>query len=56
MLFSNVHIKSDYKSFYLYNYGEGSTGYWRESLKERDHLEDQGVDGRMGSERILGWK
>jgi hypothetical protein len=22
--------------------------------KERDHLEDQGVDGRMGSERILG--
>jgi hypothetical protein len=22
--------------------------------KERDHLEDQGVDGRMGSEWILG--
>jgi hypothetical protein len=25
-----------------------------ESQKERDHLEDQGVDGRMGSEWILG--
>jgi hypothetical protein len=25
-----------------------------ESLKERDHLEDQGVDGRMGSEWISG--
>jgi hypothetical protein len=23
MFLSNVHIKSDYKSFYLYNYGEG---------------------------------
>jgi hypothetical protein len=27
---------------------------WWESQKERDHLEDQGVDGRMGSEWILG--
>jgi hypothetical protein len=26
----------------------------RESQKERDHLEDQGIDGRMGSEWILG--
>jgi hypothetical protein len=25
-----------------------------ESLKERDHSEDNGVDGRMGSEWILG--
>jgi hypothetical protein len=25
-----------------------------ESSKERDHLEDRGVDGRMGSEWILG--
>jgi hypothetical protein len=25
-----------------------------ESQKERDHLEDQGIDGRMGSEWILG--
>jgi hypothetical protein len=28
--------------------------FWRESLKERDHLEDQGVDGRLGSEWIVG--
>jgi hypothetical protein len=35
--------------------GEESTGFWWESQKERDHLEDRGVDGRMGSEWIL-WK
>jgi hypothetical protein len=31
-------------------------GMWhaRESQKERDHSEDRGVDGRMGSEWILG--
>jgi hypothetical protein len=29
------------------------TGFWWESPKGRDHLEDQGVDGRMGSEWIL---
>jgi hypothetical protein len=29
------------------------TRFWLESQKERDHLEDQGVD-RMGSEWILG--
>jgi hypothetical protein len=29
------------------------TRFWWESLRERDHLEDQGVDWRMGSERIL---
>jgi hypothetical protein len=34
--------------------GEESTGFWWESLKERDHLEDQGIDGRIGSEWILG--
>jgi hypothetical protein len=27
--------------------------FWWESQKERDHLEDQGVDARMGSEWIL---
>jgi hypothetical protein len=26
---------------------------WEESPKERDHSEDGGVDGRMGSEWIL---
>jgi hypothetical protein len=28
--------------------------FWWESPKERDHLRDQGVDGRMGSKWILG--
>jgi hypothetical protein len=31
------------------------TGFWWESMKERDHLEDRDVDGRMGSEWIL-WR
>jgi hypothetical protein len=30
------------------------TGFWWESRKERDHLVDEGVDGRIGSEWILG--
>jgi hypothetical protein len=30
------------------------TVFWWESPKERDHLEDQGVDRRMGSEWVLG--
>jgi hypothetical protein len=34
--------------------GEESTFFWWESPKERDHLDDQGVDGRMGSQCILG--
>jgi hypothetical protein len=32
--------------------------FWWESQNERDHLEDQGIDERMGSECILreiGW-
>jgi hypothetical protein len=33
---------------------EKCTRFWCESLKERDHLEDQGVGGKMGSEWILG--
>jgi hypothetical protein len=28
--------------------------FWWEILKLRDHSEDQGIDGRMGSEWILG--
>ena len=31
--------------------GEVYTGLWVGNLKERDHLEDQGVDGRI----ILRW-
>jgi hypothetical protein len=34
--------------------GETCTGVWCESPKERDHLKDQGVDGRMGSKWTLG--
>jgi hypothetical protein len=30
------------------------TGFWWERPKERDHWEDQGVGGKMGSEWILG--
>jgi hypothetical protein len=30
------------------------TRFWCESAKERDHLEDQGVDRRMEAEWILG--
>jgi hypothetical protein len=30
------------------------TRFWWENRKERDHLKDQGVDGRMGSKFIIG--
>jgi hypothetical protein len=33
---------------------ENCTGFWWESPRERDHLKDQGVGGKMESERILG--
>jgi hypothetical protein len=29
-------------------------GYDRKAIRKKDHLENQGVDGRMGSEWILG--
>jgi hypothetical protein len=34
--------------------GETCTRFWWESPKEKDHLKDRGVDGRMGSEWTLG--
>jgi hypothetical protein len=35
--------------------GEMCTGFWWESLKEKDHLRDQGIDGiKMGLMEI-GW-
>jgi hypothetical protein len=33
---------------------EQCTGFWWDSSEERDHMEDQGIDGRIGSEWILG--
>jgi hypothetical protein len=33
--------------------GKESTRFWWESPKERDHLEDTGIDGKMESEWIL---
>jgi hypothetical protein len=32
--------------------GKKCTGFWWEGPKERDHLEDGGVDGKMGLEWI----
>jgi hypothetical protein len=34
--------------------GETCTGFWWESQRERDHLKDQGVDGKMGKKWTLG--
>jgi hypothetical protein len=34
--------------------GEKFRRFWWGSRKERDHSEDRGVDGMMGSEWILG--
>jgi hypothetical protein len=33
---------------------EKFTRFWWESPREGDHLEDEDVDGKMGSEWILG--
>jgi hypothetical protein len=33
---------------------EKCTRFWWENQKKRDHSEDQGVDGNMGSEWTLG--
>jgi hypothetical protein len=40
--------------WYAWERGETCTGYWWESQKEKDHLKDQGIDGRMGSKWTLG--
>jgi hypothetical protein len=34
--------------------GETCIGFWWESAKEKDHLKDQDVDGRVGSKWTLG--
>jgi hypothetical protein len=33
---------------------ENCTRFWRESLKERDHLKDHGIDERMEFKLVLG--
>jgi hypothetical protein len=40
--------------WYAWERREKCTRFWWESPKERDHWEDQGVDGKMGSVWILG--
>jgi hypothetical protein len=39
---------------YAWERREECRRFWWKSLKERDHSEDQGVGGKMGSEWILG--
>jgi hypothetical protein len=40
--------------WHAWEWREKCRRFWWESQKERDHLEDQGVSGKMGSEWILG--
>ena len=35
----------------MWGRGEVDTGFWWENLRERDHLQEPGVDGRV----ILRW-
>jgi hypothetical protein len=39
---------------YAWERGETCAGFWWESPEEKDHLEDQGVDRKMGSKWALG--
>jgi hypothetical protein len=45
---------SSLKSDYVLRWNINRRGFWWESAKERGHLEDQGLDGRMGTEWLLG--
>jgi hypothetical protein len=38
----------------MHRRGETCAGFWLESPKEKDHLKDQGIDGRRGSKWTLG--
>ena len=37
--------------WYVWGRGEAYTGFWWENLRERDPMEDAGIDGRI----ILRW-
>jgi hypothetical protein len=39
--------------WHVWDIGEVHTGHWWGNLKKRDHLEDQGLDGRIISKRII---
>jgi hypothetical protein len=39
--------------WHAWEMGETCTGFRWKSLKEKDHLEDEDVDGRMGSKQIF---
>jgi hypothetical protein len=39
---------------YVARMGEKRKMFWWEIPNERDHLEDKGIDGRRGSEWLLG--
>ena len=53
-LFKNLHIlpvRCQYIFSLIFGRGEAYTGFWWGNLRERDHLTDPGVDGRI----ILRW-
>ena len=37
--------------YHVWGRGEVYTGFWRGNLRERDHVYDAGIDGRV----ILSW-
>jgi hypothetical protein len=46
-----LHLLELYFPHYKYEPLWGREGFWRGNLRERDHLEDPGLDGRI----ILRW-